>query len=127
MRNNCIKGKVFNLYLAENLVIVFFEGAKNLSYALVEISITNILFGFMNLADRFKQKLLKDAPKSLKSKLKQKMTISQNIQYFDINEFLREMTDFELIASLHNGKERIFYFINTMAIPEFQMSQKMNT
>lgn len=113
--------------MAESLVLVYFEGGKNLSYALIELSISKILFGFMEMAEKFKNKLLLDAPKSLKSKLKQKMTITPSIEYYDINEFLNEMTDFEVISSLHNGKERIFYFINTMAIPEYRRSDQLKS
>lgn len=121
-----IQGKVFNLYLDKNLVLVYFEGAKALSYALIELSISKILLGFMKISEKFKKKLLRDAPAHLKSQLKQKMSVAPSVEYYNIQEFLREMTDFEVIASLHNGKERIFYFINTMAIPQYRKSEKLN-
>lgn len=39
------------------------------------------------------------------------------IVYHSIEEFLQDETDFEVILSIHNGKERVFYFINTTAFP----------
>jgi len=32
---------------------------------------------------------------------------------------MRDMTDFEIFVSLHNGKERLCYFLDTMAVPSF--------
>ena len=51
VKTNCIKGKVFNLYLMGNLVLVFFDGDKNLSYALIELSITTILLEFLKMSE----------------------------------------------------------------------------
>lgn len=69
VKASCIKGKVFNIALMGNLVLVFFEGDTALSYALIEISITAILLEFLNMSEVLQARLIRDAPKTLKFSL----------------------------------------------------------
>lgn len=48
------------------------------------------------------------------------------MMYPNIESFLKDMTDFELFVSLHNGKDRLCYFLDTMAVPKFFQSTELS-
>lgn len=115
---SCQKTKVFNFFLNKNLGIVFFEGDTAFLYTLFEISASQIIFGYLDQALKFKKNLLDGMGAKERSQFVTKMERRHEaIVYHSIEEFLQDETDFEVILSIHNGKERVFYFINTTAFP----------
>jgi len=115
--SNCKKTKVFNYYITKHLCLVFFEGDSSILYGLLEISATDILMNYLTTAINAKSRMIKDSNVK-KDKFITKVERLAEIRYYDINEYLRDETDFEVIVSIHNGLHRVFYFINTItAVP----------
>ena len=116
----CIKTKVFNYFLEKNLGLVFFEGDKQLLFGMYEISATQILLGYLFRVLRYKQSLMQGVEKRQLKLFTTKIEKIRKFDYPSIEDYLKDQTDFEVIVSLHNGRNRIFYFINTTAFPFLQ-------
>jgi ribosome biogenesis protein Nip4 len=112
-----VKTKVFNFYLEKNLAVVFFENDKNLLFGLLELSATEILTKYIDNCIKYKSKLLQNCDPKKKNSMLTKIEKMQNFNFTNIEEFFQSALDFEFVVSLHNGKNRIFYYINTRACP----------
>ena len=114
---------------------MYFEEDTNILYGILEISATDLIRKFAEFVLKAKHNLLKGiANEGLKkeeifedtnndeffknpkvekylTKVEKRLNLIQH--YESLTEYLAEQTEFEVIASIHNGRERIMYFIDT--------------
>lgn len=137
--NKCEKTKVFNFLLRKNLALVYFEEDANLLYGILEISASDLINKFASYVLGQKNLLVKGvigsgsnqklSPSSLEAekkilakkaegfltKLEKRLSLIPT--YPRLTDYLQDQADFEVIASIHNGRERILYFIDTRSLP----------
>lgn len=124
IKNDCIKTKVFNFFIKQNIALVYFEGDTNLLYGLIELSATELLLGYIKNSIKYKSRLLEKIPEKKRVKMLTKLEKMKNFSYPSIEEYIQDQSDFEVMVSVHNGNRRICYFINTRALPEITPGKK---
>ena len=116
--SSCTKTKLFNYYIEKNVCIVYFDGDHSILKCLFEVSVVHLILKFAELFKKTKTVLSK-AISAGKAKTYETANERYNrtISYDTINDYLIEQTHFEVSISIHNGKERVFYFVNTTNRP----------
>ena len=117
-------------------MLVYFDKDSNLLYGLIEVSAAEVLDKFIKIVVEYKKKLLGSrysdrGGKVVKGRGRGQPTLTKiekmvSFEYTSLEEYLQDSTTFEVMASLHNGKERIFYFINTLKIPVVTQEKKLS-
>ena len=116
---NCNKTKVFNFFQKTNLALVFFEDDDNLLYGILEISASDIIERFVNLAKLIKGSFTKSidckkAEEKYSTNYERQLNLIQN--YTSLQDYLTAQVDFEVRVSVHNGRDGLQYFIDTKSV-----------
>ncbi len=116
--NDCKKTRLFNYYLNKNLALVYFDGDNSILKCLFEISAVHLILSFVALFQKNKTTLKGTLPQQKARKFDTNHErYAAALTYDSIEDYLKEQTHFEVSVSIHNGKERVFYFVNTTSRP----------
>lgn len=114
----CKKTRLFNYYLNKNLALVYFDGDDSILKCLFEISAVHLILSFVTLFQQNKNTLKRALPQQKARKFDTNHErYAAALTYNSIGDYLKEQTHFEVSVSIHNGKERVFYFVNTTSRP----------
>ena len=122
---SCKKTRLFNYYLNKNLALVYFDGDDSILKCLFEISAVHLILSFVSLFQKNKTVLKAVLPQQKAKKFETSHEkFASALSYDSIADYLKEQTHFEVSVSIHNGKERVFYFVNTTSRPSsFSMAK----
>lgn len=115
---NCNKTRLFNYYIQKNVALIYFDKDDSILKCLFEVSSVHLILRFADIFSRAKQTIAKGIrPKDAKQFETHHERLNRMISYDSVEDYLREQTHFEVSVSIHNGKERVFYFVNTTSRP----------
>lgn len=114
----CKKTRLFNYYIQKNVALIYFDQDDSILKCLFEISSVHLILRFADIFSRTKASVAKGiSAKDAKKFETQHEKLSRQITYDSVEDYLREQTHFEVSIIIHNGKERVFYFVNTTSRP----------
>lgn len=115
---SCKKTRLFNYYIQKNLAFIYFDGDDSILKCLFEVSSVHLILQFSDLFGKKKASIATGVGSKVAKKFEtQYERLSKAIGYSSIADYLREQTHFEVSVSIHNGKDRVFYFVNTTSRP----------
>lgn len=114
----CKKTRLFNYYISKNIAIIYFDGDDSILKCLFEISAVHLIVRFAEFFSKTKSNIAKGINQKEARKFEtQNERLQRQIWYDSLEDYVKEQTHFEVAISIHNGKERIFYFVNTTSRP----------
>jgi hypothetical protein len=114
----CKKTRLFNYYISKNIAIIYFDNDDSILKCLFEISAVHLIVRFAELFGKTKSNIAKGIGEKEARKFEtQNERLQRQIWYDSLEDYVKEQTHFEVAISIHNGKERIFYFVNTTSRP----------
>ena len=116
--NQCQKTRLYNFFIEDNIMLYYFDGDDCLLKSIFEISVVHLITKFAQLFSSNKQVLAKVLkPQVAKQFVTKHEDYSSRLSYDSVEEYLSSQTHFEVIVSLHNGTDRIAYFVNSTRRP----------